>query len=157
MFEIIKSDIKNNHRAGLLAVLLLVNYRFGRCLMLKKKTLRFYWIPYIWCLLLSRGLSLVFGCSVPFSAQIGKSVVFKHGFFGVFISGLAVVGDGCVIFHHVTIGSNFGSRKNLGAPTIGDNVLIGAGAKVIGPLRVDDEMVVPAGSVVFSDVQKRHR
>src|SRR5690554_3855970 len=72
-------------------------------------------------------------------AFIGRGSYFKsiphfpHGFSGIFISAGAKIGKECVIFHHVTIGSNtLPGSKGYGAPTIGDNCYIGAGAKIIG-------------------------
>lgn len=155
MISNVKDDIKNNVGAGLLTVLFLVNYRAGHYLLEKKRKFFLLWIPYIACLLLYRALSLLFGCSVPFSSKIGNSITFKHGLYGVFISGMAEIGSECIIFHQVTIGSNFGSKKQIGAPNIGNGVLIGAGAKVIGPLNVGDKAIISAGSVVFCSVPPR--
>jgi serine O-acetyltransferase len=153
MLNLIKLDVINNYKAGVLTVFFLVNYRFGRVILKKKESNRFFWIIYIPCIFISRGLSLLFGCSVPFSAKIGSSITFKHGLFGVFISGLAEIGDGCVIFHHVTIGSNYGSKRQIGAPVIGRGVIVGAGAKVIGPIDVGENSVIGAGAAVFKDVE----
>lgn len=146
------NDIKNNYRAGVSTVIFLINYRLGRFLWEKKKLNFFFWILYIPCVLVARTMSFMMGCSVPFSARIGNNVVFKHGFYGIFISGLAEIGDKCTIFHHVTIGSNYGSKKAIGAPCLGRSVLVGAGAKVIGNIKVGDGAVIAAGMVVFSDV-----
>ena len=93
------------------------------------------------------------GASIPVSAEIKDRVTFPHGLAGVFISQNAVLGSGCVIFQQVTIGSNtLPDAKNPGSPTIGNNVYIGAGAKIIGHVTVGDNCRIGANCVVFEDV-----
>lgn len=70
-----------------------------------------------------------------------------HGINGIIVSHNAVIGSNCTIFHQVTIGEGRG-----GAPTIGDNVLIGAGAKVIGGIHIGNNVKISAGCVVMQDV-----
>lgn len=66
-------------------------------------------------------------CFMPISAVIPQSTVFPHGLSGIFISQGAVLGENCVIFHQVTIGSNnLKDSKGFGSPQIGNNVRIGA-------------------------------
>ena len=73
-----------------------------------------------------------YNCGIPLKADIKKSIVFPHGLNGIWISSGAKIGEDCVIFHQVTIGSNtLKDTKGRGSPTIGDNVYIGTGAKVI--------------------------
>ena len=70
---------------------------------------------------------------------------------GIVIGETAEIGDDCLIFHGVTLG---GTGKDVGKrhPTIGNNVLIGAGAKVLGPFTVGDNSRVAANSVVLSEI-----
>lgn len=76
-----------------------------------------------------------------------------HGLCGIFISYGAKVGTGCTIFHQVTIGSNtLPDSRGQGAPTIGNNVYIGAGAKIIGNVTVGDNARIGANCVVTFDV-----
>lgn len=70
-----------------------------------------------------------------------------HGLNGIIVSHNAVIGRNCTIFHQVTIGEGRG-----GAPIIGDNVLLGAGAKVIGGVRIGDNVRIGAGCVVMQDI-----
>lgn len=70
-----------------------------------------------------------------------------HGINGIVISHNAVIGKNCTIFHQVTIGEG----RN-GAPMIGDNVFIGAGAKVIGGVRIGNNVKIGAGCVVAKDI-----
>ena len=76
-----------------------------------------------------------------------------HGLSGIFISKGAVIGEGCPLFQQVTVGSNTlqGSAR-YGAPVIGKNVYIGAGAKIIGRVTVGDNARIGAGCVVVDDV-----
>lgn len=76
-----------------------------------------------------------------------------HGLCGIFISYGARIGTGCTIFHQVTIGSNtLPDSRGQGAPTIGNNVYIGAGAKIIGNVTVGDNARIGANCVVTFDV-----
>lgn len=78
---------------------------------------------------------------------------FPHGLAGVFISGSASIGRNCVIFQQVTIGSNtLIDAKDAGAPIIGDNCYIGAGAKIIGAVHIGDNCRIGANAVVYKDV-----
>ena len=91
--------------------------------------------------------------SIPFSAHIEGEPVFPHGLAGIFISSNAKIGKGCTIFHQVTIGSNtLSESKTKGAPVIGDNVYIGCGAKIIGGIRVGNNVRIGANCVVCQDV-----
>lgn len=93
-------------------------------------------------------------CFVPLDCEIDEdSVAFPHGLFGVFISQGARIGKNCTLFHHVTIGSNnLSDSKHPGAPIIGDNVFIGAGAAIIGSVRIGNGVRIGANAVVFSDI-----
>ena len=100
-----------------------------------------------------RKLLLKYCCSVPYSCKIGSNLSLPHGLFGIFISQDAVIGDNCVIFQQVTIGSNnLNGSENTGAPVIGDNVYIGAGAKIIGKCKVGNNVRIGANTVVTTDV-----
>ena len=90
------------------------------------------------------------GIEIHPGATIGKRLVIDHGM-GIVIGETAEIGDDCLIFHGVTLG---GTGKEVGKrhPTIGNNVLIGTGAKVLGPFRVGDNSRIAANSVVLSEV-----
>ena len=69
------------------------------------------------------------------------------------MSGGAVIGSGCTIFHQVTIGSNLlEDTRHPGAPVIGDNVYIGAGAKIIGGIKIGNNVRIGANCVVVTDI-----
>ncbi len=91
-----------------------------------------------------------YGISIPYITKIGSGFVIGH-FGGIVVSDKAVIGNNCTISHGVTIGkANRG--KNLGHPTIGDNVYMGAGAKIIGNIKVGNNVVIGANCVVTKDV-----
>ena len=84
------------------------------------------------------------------AAKIGKRFFIDHGV-GVVIGETAEVGDDVFIYHQVTLGATT-SKKIKRHPTIGDGVIIGAGAKLLGPINVGKEAKIGANSVVVSDV-----
>jgi len=86
------------------------------------------------------------GIEIHPGAQLGKGVFIDHGM-GVVIGETAVVGDYCTIYQNVTLG---GTGKDVGKrhPTLGNNVLVGSGAKVLGPFKVGDNARIAAGAVV---------
>lgn len=87
------------------------------------------------------------------STIIGKNIIFPHGINGVFISQGAIIGDNVVVFHHVTIGSNtLKDSKGYGAPKIGNNVYIGAGAKIIGNVKIGDNVRIGANVAITTDI-----
>ncbi len=91
------------------------------------------------------------GIEIHPGAQIGKRLVIDHGM-GVVIGETAVIGDDCIIFHGVTLGGlKFDRVKRH--PTVGDRVLIGTGAKVLGPLKIGDDAKIGANAVVTKDVE----
>ena len=83
-------------------------------------------------------------------AQIGRRFFIDHGT-GVVIGETAVIGDDCTIYQGVTLGGT-GKDKGKRHPTLGNNVMVGAGAKVLGPFKVGDNSNIAAGSVVLSEI-----
>ena len=90
------------------------------------------------------------GIEIHPGAKIGRRLVIDHGM-GIVIGETAEVGDDCLIYHGVTLG---GTGKDQGKrhPTIGNNVLISTGAKVLGPFKVGDNSRIAANAVVLSEV-----
>ena len=90
------------------------------------------------------------GVEIHPGATIGKGLVIDHGM-GVVIGETAIIGDNCTIYQNVTLG---GTGKDHGKrhPTLGNNVLVGTGAKVLGPFNVGDNARIAAGAVVLSEV-----
>ena len=90
------------------------------------------------------------GIEIHPGAQIGKGLFIDHGM-GVVIGETAQVGDNCTLYQGVTLG---GTGKDHGKrhPTLGNNVMVGAGAKILGPFTVGDNARVAAGAVVLDEV-----
>ncbi len=90
------------------------------------------------------------GIEIHPAATIGKGVFIDHGM-GVVIGETAVVGDNCTIYQGVTLGGT-GKDKGKRHPTIGNNVTIGCGAKVLGPFSVGDNSKIAANAVVLNEI-----
>ena len=90
------------------------------------------------------------GIEIHPGATIGKRLVIDHGM-GIVIGETAEIGDDCLFYHGVTLG---GTGKDVGKrhPTIGNRVLIGTGAKVLGPITIGDGSRVAANAVVLKDI-----
>lgn len=100
--------------------------------------------------MLSQLVRFFTGIEIHPGAKIGKGVFIDHGM-GVIIGETAEVGDNCTIYQNVTLG---GTGKDSGKrhPTIGNNVMVGCGAKVLGPFKVGDNSKIAANAVVLSEV-----
>jgi serine O-acetyltransferase len=90
------------------------------------------------------------GIEIHPGAKIGKGLFIDHGM-GVVIGETSEIGDNCTLYQGVTLG---GTGKDHGKrhPTLGNNVMVGAGAKILGPFRVGDNARVAAGAVVLDEV-----
>lgn len=92
---------------------------------------------------------VLFNCSVPASVKIGKGSFFGYGGIGVVIHSRAVIGKNCGIGQNTTIGGKSGWYE---VPIIGDNVDISAGAQILGPIRIGNNVIIGANAVVVKDV-----
>ena len=120
----------------------LILHRFAHWLFLMR-------IPFI-PRLISHMSRFITGIEIHPGAQIGQGVFIDHGM-GVVIGETAIIGDRSLIYQGVTLG---GTGKETGKrhPTLGENVVVGAGAKVLGNLQIGDNVRIGAGSVVLRDV-----
>lgn len=118
-------------------------------LSLKKNHFIILSIPF---LIVCKIINRLYGAGIPFNENINKFEA-PHGFYGIFISKNAELGKNCVIYQQVTIGSNsLVDSKGFGAPKIGDNVYIGAGAKIIGNVKIGNNVKIGANCVVTENV-----
>ena len=95
-----------------------------------------------------RFIEITTGISIPVEASIGKGLRIHH-FGGIIVHSASVVGENCTIYHGVTLGDRGGWG---GAPSVGNRVLIGAGAKLIGDIAIGDNCIIGANAVVLASV-----
>ncbi|MDY2628463.1 MAG: serine O-acetyltransferase [Suilimivivens sp.] len=120
----------------------IIHYRFAHRLYLKKHYFLARWI--------SQRAAHVTGIEIHPGARIGKGLFIDHGH-GVIIGETTVIGDNCTLYQGVTLGGN-GKEKGKRHPTIGNNVMVSAGAKVLGSFTIGDNVKIGAGSVVINPV-----
>lgn len=106
------------------------------------------------CFFIARAISqwskMWTGIEIHPGAQIGRRLVIDHGA-GIVIGETTQIGDDCLLYQGVTLG---GTGKDVGKrhPTLGNNVMVGAGAKVLGPITIHDNARIAAGAVVLQEV-----
>ncbi len=92
------------------------------------------------------------GIEIHPGAKIGRRLFIDHGM-GIIIGETATIGNDCTIYHDVTLGGT-GKDKNKRHPDIGDNVMIGAGTKVLGPIKIGNNVKIGANSTILKEVPK---
>jgi serine O-acetyltransferase len=104
---------------------------------------------------LARIAQHLFAVDISYKARLGPGIVIVHGFGVVIGSDVQIEGD-CCIYHGVTLGDRgsewVNSTREDGHPRVGREVMFGAGAKVLGPIRIGDNSVIGANAVVLTDV-----
>jgi serine O-acetyltransferase len=149
MFDNIRQDLCSyEYRWGAQGFWAMTVYRFGRWRYgVRPAVLRkFFSLIYR---ILYKLTQVVTGIELPCEANVGRNFIIDH-FGGIIISGYARFGDNCRIRNGVVVG-----LRRVGenvAPTIGSNVDIGAGAKLLGPIRIGDNVIIGANAVVLCDV-----
>jgi serine O-acetyltransferase len=149
MFVNIRQDLRaHGGNWGAQGFWVLVVYRFGRWRYGVRPALvrKFFSLLYK---IAFKFIQIVTGIELPCEAEIGKNFVIDH-FGGIIISGYAKFGDNCRIRNGVVVGLRRVDEPK--APVIGNNVDIGAGAKVLGPISVGDNVAIGANAVVIHDV-----
>lgn len=149
MFDHIKGDFRAyKGDFGAQGFWVMLVYRFGRWrygvrpIVLRKIFSLLYKLLY-------KLVQIITGIELPCEVEVGAGFVIDH-FGGVIVSGYSKFGDNCRIRNGVVVG-----LKNVGdpgAPVIGNNVDIGAGAKVLGKIRIGNNVLIGANAVVISDV-----
>ena len=149
MFENIRHDLKSHGgQWGAQGFWALIIYRFGRWRYTVRPSLvrKFFSVIYR---ILYKLVQIMTGIEFPCEVQIGRNFVIDH-FGGIVISGYAKFGDDCRIRNGVVVGLR--RVDDPCAPTIGNNVDIGAGAKILGPISIGNNVVIGANAVVIIDV-----
>ncbi len=90
------------------------------------------------------------GVEIHPGATIGKGLFIDHGA-GVVIGETTVIGNNCLLYQGVTLGGN-GKDKGKRHPTLGNNVMVGCGAKVLGPFTIGDNVKIAANAVVLNEI-----
>ena len=154
MFERLREDInsyKANDPAATSTLQILFLYPGFKAIRMHRKANFFYRHKFLFLARwISQRAAKKTNIEIHPAAKIGRRVVIDHGT-GVVIGETAVVGDDVVIYQGVTLGGT-GKDKGKRHPTIGNNVMIGAGAKVLGPFKVGDNSKIAAGAVVLSEI-----
>ncbi len=113
-----------------------------------------HWLHLHKCRFLARWISqttkFFTGIEIHPGATIGRRLVIDHGT-GIVIGETAEIGDDCLLYQGVTLGGT-GKDKGKRHPTLGNNVMVGSGAKVLGPFKVGDNARIAANSVVLREV-----
>lgn len=154
MFQAIREDIRSIRerdpaaRSGMEVLLLysglhaVIAYRISHWLFAHRRFLLARWV--------SQHAKFRTGIEIHPGAKIGKGLFIDHGM-GVVIGETTEIGDYCTLYQGVTLGGT-GKDKGKRHPTLGSNVLIGAGAKVLGPLTIGDNSKVGANALVLGNV-----
>lgn len=152
MFENIREDFQTHQcRISRHGFWVLVVYRFGRWrYTIRSRSVR---IPFSALYKIAKFVSeMLLGTELPCEAVIGRRLVIEH-IGGIVVSGDAQLGDDCVLRNGVTIGLR--NRNIAGSPILGNRVDIGAGAKLLGTIRIGDDCAIGANAVVLCDVPAR--
>lgn len=100
--------------------------------------------------MVSQGARFVTGIEIHPGAKIGRGLFIDHGS-GTVIGETTEIGDNCTIYQGVTLGGT-GKHSGKRHPTLGDNVMVGSGAKVLGPFKVGDNSKIAANAVVLEEI-----
>jgi len=154
MFPNISADLKRFSTAGKMSIRIflrgflsqgfqaIIVYRFFHFLLkhtIPAQPFRFF---------VERFIEITTGISIPAKCRIGKGLRIHH-FGGIIFHPSVILGANCTIYHQVTVGDRGGTG---GAAKIGDNVLIGAGAKIIGEITIGENCIIGANSVVTKSI-----
>lgn len=149
MFENIRKDFRAYQRDwSAQGFWVMIVYRFGRWRygvrppLLRKAFSAIYKF-------LFKLIQIITGIELPCEAEVGSNFVIDH-FGGIIVSGYAKFGDDCRLRNGVTIGLRRIDEKF--APVLGNNVDVGAGAKLLGAIKIGDNVIIGANAVVLCDV-----
>jgi len=138
---------------GLHAAIVIAVYRMGNFFYYKVR------IPFIRELLLFLYsiidyllVRTILNSEIPAKCRIGRNLRLPHGGRGVVIDRDAVIGDNVTLYHQVTIGRITEGFGKPGSPVVGDHVIVGSGAKILGPVHIGDHAKIEANTVVLRDV-----
>jgi len=149
MFKNLRADLHAyNGNWGAQGFWVMVVYRYGRWRYRVRPAIvrKFFSLIYH---ILYKFVQIITGIQLPCEVDVGCNFIIDH-FGGILISGYAKFGDNCRVRNGVVIGILRVGEKS--APIIGNNVDIGVGAKLLGPIRIGDNVLIGANAVVVRDV-----
>lgn len=143
MFSELKEDLNVNY--SLISKMVIAHYRLGNYAYRKdyKSLILLY-------KMLKGAIKAISNSDIHPTAQIGERFRLEHDGIGVVIHSTAVIGNDCRMFHQATIGIN--DFKSEQAASIGDNIMIGTGTKIIGDLEIGNNVKIGANAVVTKNV-----
>lgn len=154
MFKNLRYDIKNimeNDPAAKSTLEVLLLYPGMQAVVSHRIAHKFYNNKmYFLARLISQFSRFITGIEIHPGAKIGRGLFIDHGM-GVVIGETSEIGDNVTIYHGVTLGGT-GKEKGKRHPTIGNNVVIGTGAKILGPIYIGNSAKIGASAVVLKDV-----
>lgn len=100
--------------------------------------------------MISQIARIITGIEIHPGAQIGRRLFIDHGT-GIVIGETTTIGNDCTIYHGVTLGGTRKDKKKR-HPDIGNNVMIGCGAKILGPIKIGDNVKIGANAVVLQNI-----
>lgn len=149
MFNNLKGDLRAyDGNWGAQGFWVMIVYRFGRWRYSVRPAIIRKMLSLIYKFLFKL-IQIITGIELPCEAVVGRNFVIDH-FGGIVVSGYARFGDNCRIRNGVVVGLRRVDQKF--APVIGDNVDIGSGAKLLGPIRIGNNAIIGANAVVLCDV-----
>ena len=147
---LIKEDLRNHGGDSTLPGFRAVAvHRIGHWCMMHRSFTALLCRPLYWCLY--RRVRNHYGIELPWPVSLGRGVIIEHQG-GIVIHALAIIGNGCIIRQGVTLGNRHAERNN-DAPELGEHVSIGAGAKLLGAIKVGNDVSIGANAVVLHDVR----
>jgi len=149
MFDLLREDWRaHGQRWDSRGFWTMMVYRFGRWRYgIRWRVVR---LPFYFAYKLLKVIAeILTGIELPCETAVGRRLVIDH-FGGIIVSGDVVLGEDCILRQGVTLGLRHTGQR--GSPVIGNRVDIGAGAKVLGPVRIGDDVAIGANAVVLSDV-----
>lgn len=151
MFDTAKSILKRDPAAkSLLEVILL--YPGYHAILYHRAANFLYKIHFYFIARLISQINRFFtGIEIHPGAQIGKRLFIDHGM-GVVIGETSIIGDDCLIYHGVTLGG-MSTKLEKRHPTLGNNVMVGTGAKILGNIHIGDYTKIGANCIVIHDVE----
>ena len=95
---------------------------------------------------------IIYSCDIAYQVDIPSSTIMPHQGLGVVMHPKTTIGENCVIFHNTTFGSKHGLNSKDVAPILGNNVIVGVGAVVLGNITIGNNVSIGANSVVVDDI-----